>query len=350
MIGALLSFWSALEIRDAARLSLDLAVVLGVMLGRTQQGNDLTNRAIGLVLLPVAAMAASYIGALMENRATIAETLFVVAIGGAIWIRRFGSRFTKAGTLFTLPFIATLVTPIPQPATAGYLLWSALIAIVAFGWVSVLQAVADPAGFAGGTPPAPATASAVKTARRGLARLPASTRMAVQMAVALTAAFAVGRVVFPAHWVWPVLTAFIVCSGNRGRADVVYKGALRMIGALIGTVLASVLFVGVFSPGADASIVAIFVILMVATWLRPFNYAYWAGCVTAALAFLYGYFGQTGTGLLYTRLEGILYGALIAVAASWFILPVGTADVLRRRRARHHPLVNPQTRPLGSEQ
>jgi uncharacterized membrane protein YccC len=106
-----------------------------------------------------------------------------------------------------------------------------------------------------------------------------------------------------------------------------------MIGALAGTVLATVLFVGVFSPGADASIVAIFVILTVATWLRPFSYAYWAGCVTAALAFLYGYFGQTGTGLLYTRLEGILYGALVSIAASWFILPVRTTDVLRRRRA-----------------
>jgi uncharacterized membrane protein YccC len=153
------------------------------------------------------------------------------------------------------------------------------------------------------------------------------------MMVALAAAFAVGRVVFPAHWVWPVLTAFIVCSGNRGRADVVYKGVLRMIGALVGTVLATALVVGVFAPGADTSIVAIFVILTVATWLRPFNYAYWAGCVTAALAFLYGYFGQTGTGLLYTRLEGILYGGLIAIAASWLILPVRTADVLRRRRA-----------------
>jgi uncharacterized membrane protein YccC len=37
--------------------------------------------------------------------------------------------------------------------------------------------------------------------------------MALQMAVALSAAFAAGFLVFPDHWGWCVLTAFIVCSG-----------------------------------------------------------------------------------------------------------------------------------------
>ena len=40
---------------------------------------------------------------------------------------------------------------------------------------------------------------------------------------------------FGSHWIWVVLTAYIVCSGNRGRGDVVHKSAIRVIGAACGT-------------------------------------------------------------------------------------------------------------------
>jgi uncharacterized membrane protein YccC len=50
--------------------------------------------------------------------------------------------------------------------------------------------------------------------------------MAIQLAVALTAAFLLGWLLFPEHAMWVVLTAFLVCSGNRGRGDVVHKSAL----------------------------------------------------------------------------------------------------------------------------
>jgi hypothetical protein len=344
MIATLLSFWSVRELRNTAGLGLDLvvlAVALGITLSRIESGRirsspsgtgNLLDWATGAAVLAVAAVAASEVGSLFIRYADLGDALFVLAIGGSIWVRRFGPRFTAAGTLATLPFIATLVTPLPQPSTGRYLLWSALVALIAFGWVGIVYAAASPAGATRRTRP-PATAAIARPPRSGLARLAPSTRLAAQMAVALAAAFVVGRTVFPAHWVWPVLTAFIVSSGNRGRADVIYKGALRMVGALAGTVAATVLFVGMFSPGNDASIVAIFLILALATWLRPVSYAYWAGCVTAALAFLYGYFGQTGTDLLRIRLEGILYGGLVAIAACWFVLPLRTADVLRLRRA-----------------
>ena len=49
--------------------------------------------------------------------------------------------------------------------------------------------------------------------------------MALQMGVALSAAFAIGLLFFPQHWGWSVLTAFIVCSGARGRGDAAYKGS-----------------------------------------------------------------------------------------------------------------------------
>jgi hypothetical protein len=61
----------------------------------------------------------------------------------------------------------------------------------------------------------------------------------------------------------------------------------------------------------------------------PSAAAYWAGCVTAAFAFPYGYFGQTGAHLLYIRLSGIVWGGAIPIAASWLILPIRAGDVLR---------------------
>ena len=56
--------------------------------------------------------------------------------------------------------------------------------------------------------------------------------------------------------------------------------------------------------------------------------------MTAALAFLYGYFGESGVSLLHTRLAGILWGAAIAIAAAWWILPIKSGEVLRQRAAR----------------
>ena len=157
--------------------------------------------------------------------------------------------------------------------------------------------------------------------------------MALQMAVALAAAFVVGRTGYPDHWTWVVLTAFIVCSGNRGRGDVLHKAVMRVLGASVGTLAASVL-ADVIPAGNHWSVAAIFAVLAVALWVRPLSYAYWAAGITAALALLYGYFGEHGAQLLGDRLEEIVVGAVIGIASSWFLLPVRTTDVTRRDLVR----------------
>jgi len=122
----------------------------------------------------------------------------------------------------------------------------------------------------------------------------------------------------------------VVHSGNRGRGDVLWKGTERTIGALAGTIIATCL-TGTLPAGDNLAIVAIFAILALAAGLREISYAYRAACTTAALAFLYGYFGQTGTSLLAHRLLGVLAGAALGIAAAWFILPIRTTDVTRLR-------------------
>jgi hypothetical protein len=156
--------------------------------------------------------------------------------------------------------------------------------------------------------------------------------MALQMGAGLGAAFAVGHWLWPGHWPWAVITTYVVASGNRGRADVLHKGWLRVLGTAVGAALGTVL-IGAVPAGSHWTVVVVLSVLGIATWLRPASYAYWAVAVTAVMALLYGYYGERSAGLLFTRLEGIAVGGGIAVVAASVIAPVRSTDVLRRRVA-----------------
>jgi uncharacterized membrane protein YccC len=160
----------------------------------------------------------------------------------------------------------------------------------------------------------------------------ASTRMAIQMAVALAVSFAVGFVFFGERWSWIVLTAFIVQSGNRGRLDVAYKSVLRVAGAAGGTAIALVSTAHLGSHDA-ATVALILVAVFLGLWLRPLGYAWWALFVTLALALLQGFTGAGAQAILWPRLEEIVIGAAIGIASAWFVLPVRSTAVLRRRIA-----------------
>jgi hypothetical protein len=305
-IATLLGFWSTLQISASAHLGIApvvLSVALGVMLGRAQRDADVVQRGIGAIVTPVAASAAAGVVLLAASFPAIGAAVFVIVAAGAIWLRRFGRRLAAAGTLATLPFVAMLIAPVPAVG------WAALVAAIVYGWTSAVAWVVDPARFAHRAGPAPPRSPRV------------SARMAVQMAVALAAVFTVGFLAFGPHSVWPVLTAFIVCSGHRGRVDALVKGASRLAGAAIGTLLAAGLAL-LFSPGDTRAVVAIFALLAVATWLRSISYVYWAAGATAALALLYGFIGEGGAELLLVRLAGILAGGLIAIAACCLVLPI----------------------------
>ena len=310
-----------------------LTTVLGMTLSRTQRSGGTRQRLFALVTLPVVSIACNEVGRLFVQHPNVADALFTGAIGLSIWMRRFGGRGARLGTLIALPFIALLVTPVPvlpgESISVGRsMLWSAVAAVIAFCWGWAAQAVAERVGYVqrvGGRPPeAPSRTQGTK--------ILASTKMAVQMTLSLALAFVIGRSVFSPHWTWIVLTAFVVNSGNRGRGDVVYKCLLRIAGAAVGTVVATVV-AGLFPPRDNTAIVIILVVLVVGGWLRTINYAYWAGCVTSVLSLLQGYFGEGHVGLIGERLLQIVLGGALAVAIAWFVLPIKSSQVLRRRFA-----------------
>ena len=310
-----------------------LTVVLGMTLGRTQRTGDTRHRLLTLAVLPVLSVACTEVGRLFVEHPNVADALFVAALATGVWLRRFGPRGTRLGTLIALPFLALLVTPLPQipgamPPVGRSMLWAAVASVVAYGWVWLVQTSAERIGL---VPPLPRGTRAAPE-QRSSARIPASTRMAVQLGLSLALAFVIGRSLFAPHWSWIVITAFVVNSGNRGRGDVVYKSLQRIAGAAIGTVVATLL-AGLFPPRDNVAVAVILAALALGSWLRTLNYAYWAGCVTSVLSLLQGYFGETHIGLLGERLAQILIGGALAVLVAWFVLPVKSADVLRKRLA-----------------
>ena len=162
-----------------------------------------------------------------------------------------------------------------------------------------------------------------------MAQLSVQTRMALQMLVALGLAFVAGMLAFPQHWSWVVLTAFIVCSGAVGRGDAIYKGLLRLGGAIGGTLVAAV--VSRLPLTGIESAALIFVVLFFGIWLREINYAYWAACATLIFALLQGSAGVDPLPLFAIRVVAIVAGALCAIAATWFVYPFRTEHVVRRR-------------------
>jgi uncharacterized membrane protein YccC len=335
------------------------AVLLAVGLPRAlaAPGTPGPGRAASALLLGAAAAVGC---AMLLDRnswsAVVGATLFALGVAAAVWLRRLGPSWRTSGTVAALPFLAVLVHPLPDPTSWSFLGWMLLAAGVAYAWSAAMRLLTAPTTAPaasgpplGGEPIATlggdrrrrlaatgsrrlAESGPRRAAVSGSRHLAASSRMAIQLALAVAAAFAFGQWTDPDHLVWPVLTVLVVHSANRGRGDVLWKGIERSIGALAGTVIATLL-AGLLPAGDSLAIVAIFAILALAAALQEISYAYRAACTTAALAFLYGYFDQGGGSLLTHRLLGVAAGAAIGIAAAWFVLPVRTTDLVRLRVA-----------------
>ena len=310
-----------------------LGVVLSLSLARSHLGDQRRGRLEALLALPVVSLASVGVGFLLRHAPWAGATVFVAGMALSIWMRRFGPLALRTGSLIALPLVTILVVPHLSHDGAGALptlVRPVAVALVALAWVELVQAGGRRIGWTavqagtGDDPAAPRAPSAL--------RLSPSTRMALQMAAALVASFVVGFVFFPSHWSWIVLTAFIVNSGNRGRQDVVYKSALRVLGAAAGTV-AAMTFTSQVALHGTAAASLILACVFLGIWLRPLGYGWWALFVTLALALLQGFQATAPQPLLWQRLIEIAIGAALGLGAAWFVYPIRSTDVLRRRIA-----------------
>lgn len=310
-----------------------LAVVLCLSFSRSHLDHDVRGRLEAAIVLPVVGLVATGVGLLLLHRPWVGAAVFVTGMFVSIWLRRFGPMARRAGSLIALPFVVILITPyVPNRHASPLLalLMPVIVALLALLWVAAFQALGRRARM---LPPVRAVpdrpvAAAASSSPRPLA----STHMAIQMAVALGASFLVGYVFFSERWGWIVLTAFIVNSGNRGRLDVAYKSVLRVLGAAAGTLAALLVTVQVGAHDAN-TVVLILIAVFLGIWLRPLGYAWWALFVTVALALLQGFEGASAQNILALRMEEIVIGAILGVAAAWLVFPVRSTAVLRRRLA-----------------
>jgi hypothetical protein len=309
-----------------------LAIVLCVSLSRSQLDRDRRGRIEAALTLPAVSLAALGVGMLLLHAPWLGAAFFVVAISTSIWLRRFGPLVRRAGSLIALPFVVILTTPyVPTTRVSPTisLLLPIIVALLALFWVTLFHWGARRLRW---LPPTRVLKDVTASPPRASSLRPvASTRMAIQMAVALSVAFVLGYIFFADRWAWIVLTAFIVGSGNQGRLDVAYKSVLRVAGAGAGTLVA-LAFSG-HTVSDTATVELMLAAVFMGIWLRPLGYAWWALFVTLALALLQGFEGPSAGQILSLRLEEIVLGAIVGIAAAWLVLPVRSTGVLRVRIA-----------------
>lgn len=316
---------------DVSRNPLVLAAALAFSLSRSRLAASRRGRLEALLLLPLVALLTAGVGWLFKSAPALGAVAYTAAMFLSLWLRRYGALGARIGSLLALPFITLLIVPGGGAAALGEAL---LIALAALLTVLALRLAGESLGLLPRElqPPQPEAPPA------STLRPSASTRMAIQLAVALGGAFVWARLAFPAHLTWVVLAALLVFLGNRGRADVLHKSGLRIAGVAAGTLLAAA---AVPSPVAQAWLQgpALALVLLAAIglglWLRQWSYAAWACVITLVVSLLQSAeLAPDGGGVrIWTRLLATLAGAGCSIAAAWLVLPVRSEPVLRRRIA-----------------
>jgi hypothetical protein len=296
-----------------------LGVVVAVVASRraARRGAELETA----VALPVVAALTSLMAWLLIHDRYVAEALIVGAMYVSIAARTAPPPLARAARLLTLPMLVLFVAP--APVHRGFwidLPWYVLVSAIAGAWVIVAARLV-------GGPPAPTVAPLPPSRRR---RRPSATvRIAAQSSLGLALAFATSQWLFPHRWAWAIVTAFAVSGGARSRGHVLLRSGERLVGALTGTALATLL-AATLAGHTVASVTAIFALLAIGAVLGEVHYVFWAFCVTSMLALLYGLYGQSGAHLLHERLEENLLGAACMIAPAFLLLPVRTSDLIRR--------------------
>jgi hypothetical protein len=173
---------------------------------------------------------------------------------------------------------------------------------------------------------------AVTPARPSRLRPPPRVRIAIQSGLALAFALPLAQHFFPDHWSWAAVSVLAISGGLRSRGDALLRGGERLLGALAGTFAATLLATSLGSNHVLA-VALILALVFAGSLAREATYATYAFCITSALALLYGIYGESGTHLLGERLAENLIGAACVIVPSYFVFPIRTEAVIRRRVA-----------------
>jgi uncharacterized membrane protein YccC len=150
-----------------------------------------------------------------------------------------------------------------------------------------------------------------------------STKAAIQVAVATTAATILGELISPDRWYWAVLTAFLVFTGVSTRGEILTRAGHRIVGTIAG-VVAGVLLATLIGHNPPLQIVLLVICVFCAFYLVTVAYAWLTFFVTVLLAMLYGLLGDFSIQVLELRIVETAAGGLVGIASAYFIFSTGT--------------------------
>ncbi|NUR05344.1 MAG: FUSC family protein [Streptomyces sp.] len=276
----------------------------------TVRGQAVTTALLPAVGMPVLAAAAE-----LHDHPVARDLTFLAVIGAGVYARRFGPRGHSLGvfvfmTFFVAQFLHATTDRLPE-------LYAAVL-------LSVLSASAVRFGlwcYEAKLPPAPAPAPPADT---GLARV--TTRQAVQATAGAGFALVVGQLVSGQRWYWAVGATWWIFVNTASRGETLVRGFRRVLGTVIGIGLGPLIAVplhGAALPTAALLAVCVFGIFYTAA----LSYTWMMLWVTLLAELLYGLLGVLNPGLLALRLAETGVGALGAVLAVLFVLPVTTHSI-----------------------
>lgn len=150
-----------------------------------------------------------------------------------------------------------------------------------------------------------------------------STKAAIQVAVATSAATVLGNLISPDRGYWAVLTAFLVFTGVSTRGEILSRAGHRIVGTIAG-VVAGVLLAAEIGRNPALQIVVLVVCVFFAFYLAIVAYFWLTFFVTVLLAMLYGLLGNFSAQVLEVRIAETAVGSLVGIASAYFVFSTKT--------------------------
>ncbi|WP_299537158.1 FUSC family protein [uncultured Streptomyces sp.] len=277
----------------------------------TVRGQAITTALLAPVGIPVLALAA-----VLHDTPVARDLAFLAVVGGGVYARRWGPRGHSLGVFaFMAYFCAQFLHVVPGRLPAlclAMLLSIAASSAVRFGAWCYERRLAAPVPV---TPP---------TGGSGLGRI--TTRQAVQATLGAGFALAAGQVLSDQRWYWAVGATWWVFVATTSRGETVVRGFRRFLGTALGIVLGFAVAVPLHHEPAVAAVVVALSVFGI-FYTAAVSYTWMMLSVTVMASMLYGLLGVLDADLLVLRASETAVGALGAVLAVLFVLPVTTHSV-----------------------
>ncbi|MFE4664332.1 FUSC family protein [Streptomyces sp. NPDC056716] len=270
----------------------------------------ITTALLPAVGLPVLAVAAG-----LHDQPVARDLVFLAVVGAGVYARRWGPRGHSLGVFAFMTYFAAQFLH----ATPAQL--SELYAAMA---LSVLVAAAVRFGLWRYERHLPPTLAPAPLDGFGLGRI--TTRQAVQATAGAGFALVVGHLVSGERWYWAVGATWWVFVNTTSRGETLVRSFRRVLGTVLGIGLGLLIVLPLHTAAVPVAVllaVCVFGIFYTAA----VSYTWMMLSVTLLASLLYGLLGVLDPALLALRLAETGVGALGAVLAVLFVLPVTTHAV-----------------------